>query len=239
MLETASFGVRAVVASALVHGTIAGVFVTRAVTTGRVDAPLVIIEVEPEPDPPRPVPPDPPLVLPPAAPTLSAPPRQDAVSRPRPASDRILAQAVEPTAAATPAVLAAPSTPLPSFTIAIPLTSSGTGNGGAVSRDEGTATRDADVVEISGDSALADRLYGPTPSYSREAQEARVEADLPLLILVDTAGHVSDAKVQRRAGYGLDEAALKAVRQWTFRPRLKDGHPVAVRVRWTMQFRLE
>ena len=42
----------------------------------------------------------------------------------------------------------------------------------------------------------------------------------------------------RRAGYGLDEAALQAIRAYRFSPALRAGHPVRVRMRWTIQFRL-
>ena len=39
--------------------------------------------------------------------------------------------------------------------------------------------------------------------------------------------------------YGLDDQAIKAIRQWTFEPGTKDGKPVAVRVEVEMTFTLK
>ena len=47
-------------------------------------------------------------------------------------------------------------------------------------------------------------------------------------LAVDAEGNPRDLAVTRGLGYGLDERALEVVRQWRFRPGLKDGAPVAV-----------
>mgnify|MGYP003509931133 FL=1 len=39
--------------------------------------------------------------------------------------------------------------------------------------------------------------------------------------------------------YGLDEAAIQALKQWRFDPGTKDGKPVAVRVEVEMSFTLK
>ena len=51
----------------------------------------------------------------------------------------------------------------------------------------------------------------------------------------------SDVKVARSLDsvYGLDEAAVKAMKQWEFKPGLKDGKPVAVRISVDMAFTLK
>jgi len=41
-----------------------------------------------------------------------------------------------------------------------------------------------------------------------------------------------------RAGYGLDEAALTAIRAYRFSPAVRAGRAVPVRMRWVVQFRL-
>ena len=74
--------------------------------------------------------------------------------------------------------------------------------------------------------------------YPPAARQAEVEIDLPLEIVVDTDGRVASARALRRAGYGLDEAALRAIRAYRFSPALRAGLPVRVRMRWTIQFRL-
>ena len=46
------------------------------------------------------------------------------------------------------------------------------------------------------------------------------------------------ARAVVRAGYGLDDAAVRAIRDYRFSPAIRAGSPVAVRMRWTVQFRL-
>jgi protein TonB len=242
MFETASFGMRALLASALVHGTIVAVVATEVhLAPPREPPPVTLLDVLSEP-PPLVVaaPPELPTLLPVAAPTLTPRPRTASVPSP-PSAPRSVAPAkdAKPVAAAPPETVTGPATAPPSCTMAMPVITSGTGGGGSAPTPSARATREAKVLDESGASALADRVYGPSPSYPLEAQRARVEADIPLLILVDTTGRVVDVRIERRAGYGLDEAAEKAVRQWTFRPRRVDGEPVAVRVQWTMQFHLD
>ena len=89
------------------------------------------------------------------------------------------------------------------------------------------------------DVSVAARLLssGPVP-YPPEATRAEVEADVPVQILLDTAGHVLEACSLSHHGYGLDEAGVQAIRTWRFSPALRDGRPVRVRMRWTVQFRL-
>jgi TonB family protein len=49
---------------------------------------------------------------------------------------------------------------------------------------------------------------------------------------------VIDARVLHPAGLGLDAAALTAVRRYRFTPAERGGHPVRVRMRWSVEFRL-
>jgi protein TonB len=86
--------------------------------------------------------------------------------------------------------------------------------------------------------ARARLLSEPRPAYPAAAAEAGIEADVPLEIVVDASGRVVSAHAVGRAGYGLDEAAEAAIRAYRFAPALRAGRPYAVRVRWTMQFRL-
>ena len=59
-------------------------------------------------------------------------------------------------------------------------------------------------------------------------------ADVILYVVVDIDGHASDVQVHQSAGNVFDEAAIVAVRQWTFTPATKDGR--AVRSRITIPF---
>jgi len=44
--------------------------------------------------------------------------------------------------------------------------------------------------------------------------------------------------VVRVIGLGLDEKAIEAVKQWTFKPAYKDGKPVAAAATLEVNFRL-
>jgi len=97
---------------------------------------------------------------------------------------------------------------------------------------------DGDVVG-EGDVAVPARLVSSSPLvYPAAARQAELELDLPMEIIVDAEGRVTSARALGRAGYGLDEAALRAIKAYRFSPAQRQGHAVPVRMRWTVQFRL-
>jgi iron complex outermembrane recepter protein len=75
-----------------------------------------------------------------------------------------------------------------------------------------------------------DAIYPPS------ALAERKHADVVLIVTVDADGHVSKVDVAQSGGADLDEAALVAMRQWLFRPALRDGKPVASRIRVPFHF---
>jgi TonB family protein len=81
-------------------------------------------------------------------------------------------------------------------------------------------------------------IYKKEPEYSEEARKAKYQGTALLLVDVDASGHVTGTKVIRSLGLGLDEKAVEAVRQWRFRPGMKDGKPVAVQAEVEVNFRL-
>jgi protein TonB len=97
-----------------------------------------------------------------------------------------------------------------------------------------------DAVIGEHDVDLPARLVTSTPPvYPPPARAAEIEADLPFEIVVAPDGHVASARALARAGYGLDDAALRALLRYRFSPALRAGRAVAVRMRWVVQFRLE
>jgi TonB family protein len=58
-----------------------------------------------------------------------------------------------------------------------------------------------------------------------------------LYIEVGPDGTATNIQVQRALGYGLDEKAIEAMRQWRFRPGMKDGQPVTVAATIEVTFR--
>ena len=79
------------------------------------------------------------------------------------------------------------------------------------------------------------------PQYTTEARKAGIQGTVTLDVVVVQDGTVGEVKVTRSLDekYGLDEQAVKAVKQWTFNPGTKDGKPVPVRVSIEMTFSLK
>lgn len=77
--------------------------------------------------------------------------------------------------------------------------------------------------------------------YTTEAMQNRIEGSVGLDVVVQSDGTVGDVRVKRSLDtvYGLDRQAVKAMKQWEFRPGKKDGKPVAVRVEVEMNFALK
>jgi len=77
--------------------------------------------------------------------------------------------------------------------------------------------------------------------YTAEAMRQMIEGDVLLGVVVQADGAVGavDVKESLDAVYGLDQEAVKAMKQWQFRPGMKDGKPVNVRVDVTMRFTLK
>ena len=92
-------------------------------------------------------------------------------------------------------------------------------------------------IRISGLLKEPAKIKHVAPVYPPIAAAAQVEGSVVLEALIDQKGHVID--VQLIEGNTLfAEAALKAVRQWTYTPTLLDGVPVSVIMTVTVKFQL-
>lgn len=74
------------------------------------------------------------------------------------------------------------------------------------------------------------------PVYPEAARTAVIGGTVGLELTIGVDGVVTDAKVVRSAGFGLDEAALAAAKRFKFRPATKDGKPIASTVLFDQQF---
>ena len=77
--------------------------------------------------------------------------------------------------------------------------------------------------------------------YTAEAMQQMIEGEVLLGVVVKSDGSVGAIEVKESldAVYGLDDNAVKAMKQWVFRPGTKDGKPVSVRVDVKMRFTLK
>lgn len=77
------------------------------------------------------------------------------------------------------------------------------------------------------------------PSYPDVARRAGIEGTVELEVSIDATGKVTDVEVARGLPLGVSEAAVDAVRRWTWRPARTASGPVAsrrtVRVRFVLK----
>lgn len=76
------------------------------------------------------------------------------------------------------------------------------------------------------------------PDYTEEARRRGVEGDVVMEIVVEADGRVGQVRVLQGLGYGLDERAIAAARQWRFSPATRRGAAVSVMVEVAMEFKL-
>lgn len=78
------------------------------------------------------------------------------------------------------------------------------------------------------------------PQYTTEAMRAKIQGKVWLEVVVMPDGRPGNIRVVRSLDrtFGLDEEAIKAMRQWRFRPGTRQGEAVAVAVTVEMEFTL-
>ncbi len=76
------------------------------------------------------------------------------------------------------------------------------------------------------------------PNFSEEARKKKISGNVMVSLIVDEEGMPTEVRVVRGVGHGLDEQAIKAVRQYRFRPAMKDGKPVAQYINIDVNFQI-
>jgi TonB family protein len=116
------------------------------------------------------------------------------------------------------------ATPQPGATSAAPANSSGEASTGA-----GTAPADAgQIKQVGGGVKAPVVIKQPEPEFSEEARHKPMNATVTVSLIVDQRGMPQNVHVTRGVGMGLDENAVKAVKQYRFKPAMENGKPVAV-----------
>ena len=113
----------------------------------------------------------------------------------------------------------------------------GSGKGGGLGPGEGGGVGGG-VYSVGGGVSEPIPIYKPDPAYSEEARKAKYQGTVVLWIIVDASGAVTDCRVVKPLGLGLDEKAVETVRTWKFKPAMRNGTPVPVRVMVEVSFRL-
>ncbi len=121
----------------------------------------------------------------------------------------------------------------------------GSGKGGVVGSGEGGGVGPGSgggfgggVFRVGGGVTAPVLVYKKEPEYSEEARKAKYQGTVTLYVEVAPNGKAQNIKVLHSLGLGLDEKAIEAVKQWTFKPGMKDGKPVTVAASIEVNFRL-
>jgi TonB family protein len=71
----------------------------------------------------------------------------------------------------------------------------------------------------------AEILSKPTPIYTQEARNLKIEGEVLLEVVLEASGSLHIVRVVRGLGHGLDDNAVKAAEQIRFKPATRDGQP--------------
>jgi protein TonB len=103
----------------------------------------------------------------------------------------------------------------------------GSGDGSGLGAGSGGNTGGG-PMHIGGGVSKPQVLYAPDAEFSEEARKAKFSGNVEVYLWVDENGSPSHIRVVRGVGMGLDQKAMEAVRQYKFKPAMKDGKPVKV-----------
>jgi protein TonB len=248
---------RALLAAAALHGALLGWVLTRPPPRARAAArrpPTTVRLVARERPPPAPAPeqarPPPPKETPRLAKVV-----ERAKAPPPPAPAAAPPQAAPPPPQAAPPqprrFAVAMSATAPGGGVAVPVTAGPTAARGDPTLPTSAPVGDntafaqrlppADVTEVE----RAPRLVRQPSAldlralYPEAARREGIEGDVRLELLVGERGEVAEVRVLQPAGHGFDEVAPAAARRIVFEPAQRGGRPVAVRIQWTLKFRLD
>lgn len=96
------------------------------------------------------------------------------------------------------------------------------------------------IFDISGVDHIPRPIHRTPPLYPSRARLRHMEGTVELEFVVDASGQVINPVVVSATPAGVFEAsALRAVQRWRFEPGKREGEAVPVRVRQTLEFKLE
>ena len=95
------------------------------------------------------------------------------------------------------------------------------------------------VAQVGGNVLRPERVHDPTPLYTEEARQARVQGVVLLQVVIDEEGNVHRPQIIKGLPMGLNESAVESVKQWKFKPATRDGKPVSVYYNLTINFSMQ
>jgi TonB family protein len=92
-------------------------------------------------------------------------------------------------------------------------------------------------LRVGGDVKAPTIISRVDPVYPPVARKARISGIVIVEVVIDRNGDVGDVKVLKPLPFGLDQAAVDAVKQWKFSPATLNGQPVDVIFNLTVNFK--
>jgi periplasmic protein TonB len=122
----------------------------------------------------------------------------------------------------------------------------GSGSGGGLGSGQGNGygpgyggNTGGGLYQIGGGVSKPVLVHSVEAEFSDEARRAKYQGVCLISLIVDTQGNPQNIRVARALGMGLDEKAIAAIRQYKFKPAMKDGKtPVPVQITVEVDFRL-
>jgi periplasmic protein TonB len=115
----------------------------------------------------------------------------------------------------------------------------GSGSGGGLGPGEGGGTGGG--VFRAGVNGVGSPtcFYMPNPPYSEEARKAKYSGVVNVEAVITVDGRVTNMRVEKSPGLGLDETTVQTMRTWRCKPAVgPGGRPVATLVQFEVNFRL-
>jgi TonB family protein len=75
------------------------------------------------------------------------------------------------------------------------------------------------------------------PEYTADAERADINATVEVMVVLHSSGQIGETEITRWAGFGLEDSALRAIRQLKFNPATRNGQPISVRAMIRYNFR--
>jgi TonB family protein len=121
----------------------------------------------------------------------------------------------------------------------------GTGNGGPHGKVQQGAFKDNTAVETpkvmvasTGNETTVEVISHPTPEYTPEAKQLKIQGDVVLEVRFSADGRCHVIRVVRGLGHGLDEQAIRVAEATHFKPATRDGRPVDLTTYYRIDFQL-
>jgi periplasmic protein TonB len=100
------------------------------------------------------------------------------------------------------------------------------------------SAQNTQVYEPGNGVSLPEVISKVDAEYTEEARAARIQGTVGLAMVVQADGTVGEVGVEQPLDPGLDREAVKAAKQWRFKPGMREKKPVAVRITVLITFAL-